>query len=93
MPVSRDTLAVMADFNPHDAKAPADSTELAPEITSRFLFVDVAAMRALQLRRGARVRLQLGEGRQMPHRLERAAMDEVKHRLVQYSVPETPGLK
>jgi hypothetical protein len=39
------------------------------------------------------VRLQLGEGRQLPHRLERAAMDEVKHRLVQYSVPDTPGLK
>jgi hypothetical protein len=39
------------------------------------------------------VRLQLGEGRHMPHRLERAAMDEVKHRLVQYSVPDTPGLK
>lgn len=83
----------MADSNLHDSNAPAAPTELAPEITSRFLFVDVAAMRANQLRRGARVRLQPAEGRHMPHRLERAAMDEVKYRLVQYSVPETPGLK
>jgi DNA-directed RNA polymerase subunit K/omega len=82
----------MADLNPHDhnARRP-DRTR--PEITSRFLFVDVAALRALQLRRGARVRLQTGEGRHLPHRLERAAMDEVKHRLVQFSVPDTPGLK
>jgi DNA-directed RNA polymerase subunit K/omega len=88
----RDTLGGMADSNLHDPSAPAAPTELAPEITSRFLFVDVAAMRANQLRRGARVRLQPAEGRHMPHRLERAAMDEVKHRLVQYSVPDTPGL-
>ncbi|HKW01597.1 MAG TPA: hypothetical protein VJN96_17350 [Vicinamibacterales bacterium] len=88
----RDTLDAMADTNLHDPDAPAAPTELAPEITSRFLFVDVAAMRANQLRRGARLRLQPAEGRQMPHRLERAAMDEVKHRLVQFSVPDTPGL-
>ena len=67
--------------------------ELAPEITSRFLFVDVAAMRANQLRRGARVRLRPAEGRQLPHRLERAAMDEVKQRLVLFTVPDSPAKK
>jgi DNA-directed RNA polymerase subunit K/omega len=84
----------MADSTPpQDPLAPALPTELAPEITSRFLFVDVAAMRANQLRRGARVRLQLTEGRHLPHRLERAAMDEVKHRLVLYTVPDPPLAK
>ncbi len=67
--------------------------ELAPPITSRFLFVDVASMRVNQLRRGARVRLQAGEGRHLPHRLERAAMDEVKQGLIRYSVPETPSAR
>ena len=84
----------MADQLPsHDEHAAAVPTELAPAITSRFLFVDVAAMRANQLRRGARVRLQPTEGRHLPHRLERAAMDEVKQRLISYTVPETPGLR
>jgi hypothetical protein len=50
-------------------------------------------MRANQLRRGARVRLQPTEGRHLPHRLERAAMDEVKQRLISYTVPETPGVR
>ncbi len=50
-------------------------------------------MRANQLRRGARVRLQATEGRHLPHRLERAAMDEVKQRLISYTVPETPGVR
>lgn len=92
--MTRDTLGRMADQHPpQDPHAPAAPTELAPEITSRFLFVDVAAMRANQLRRGARLRLLPAEGRHVPHRLERAAMDEVKHRLVQYAVPEWPSHK
>ena len=36
---------------------PMIPSEPAPPIDSRFLFVDVAALRAKQLRRGARVRL------------------------------------
>lgn len=83
----------MADSNLPQDHVPAGSTELAPEIISRFLFVDVAAMRANQLRRGARIRLTPTEGRHIPHRLERAAMDEVKQRLVQYSTPDTPPIK
>jgi DNA-directed RNA polymerase omega subunit len=60
------------------------SEPLAP-IESRFLFVDVAALRAKQLRRGARPRL--GEQVQVPHKAERVAMEEVKRGLVFYDVP------
>jgi len=81
----------MADsLPPQEEPAAATPNELATPITSRFLFVDVAALRANQLRRGARVRLQTGEGRHLPHRLERTAMEEVRQRLVLYSVPEQP---
>ena len=57
-------------------------------ITSRFLFVDVAAQRAKQLRRGALPRL---EKTGSPHKLERIAMEEVRTGLIQYSLP--PGLE
>ena len=65
----------------------------APLIESRFLFVDVAAMRAKQLRRGALPRLDeetLAQEphRAVPHKAERVAMEEVRHGLVQYEVPE-----
>jgi len=70
---------------------PAPRPKAAP-IESRFLFVDVAAMRAKQLRRGALPRLDdAGESeihRQHPHKAERIAMEEVKHGLVLYDVPE-----
>lgn len=59
----------------------------APEITSRFLFVDVASLRAKQLRNGALVRLDKTDGRHVPHKLERMAMEEVKRQLVEYAVP------
>jgi DNA-directed RNA polymerase subunit K/omega len=45
----------------------------------------VAALRAKQLRRGARPRL--GEEVQPPHKAERVAMEEVKRGLVYYDVP------
>ena len=54
-------------------------------IHSRFLFVDVAAQRANQLIRGARRRL---ETRDLPHKLERVAMEEVRHGLIDYHVPD-----
>jgi DNA-directed RNA polymerase subunit K/omega len=57
---------------------------LAP-IESRFLFVDVAALRAKQLRRGARPRL--GEQPLTPYKAERVAMEEVRRGLVYYDVP------
>jgi DNA-directed RNA polymerase subunit K/omega len=63
----------------------------APPIESRFLFVDVAAMRAKQLRRGARLRLNEDDGwdpnRPTVFKAERLAMEEVKHGLVLYEVP------
>jgi DNA-directed RNA polymerase subunit K/omega len=55
-------------------------------IDSRFLFVDVAAMRAKQLRKGARVRLAPEVPR--PIKPERMAMEEVRHQLVQWTLPE-----
>jgi DNA-directed RNA polymerase subunit K/omega len=59
----------------------------APEITSRFLFVDVAAQRAKQLRMGALARIDRTDGRHVPLKLERMAMEEVKRQLVEYTVP------
>jgi DNA-directed RNA polymerase subunit K/omega len=64
----------------------------APPIESRFLYVDVAAMRAKQLRRGARPRLAdeaeaLDQHRPAPHKAERIAMEEVRRGLVLYDVP------
>ena len=56
----------------------------APPIQSRFLFVDVAALRAKQLRRGARVRFDVEPP--APHKLERIAMEEVRRGLVYYEV-------
>ena len=66
----------------------------APPIESRFLFVDVAAMRAKQLRRGALVRLSDDDSsaeshRAQPHKAERIAMEEVRRGLVLYEVPSS----
>jgi DNA-directed RNA polymerase subunit K/omega len=70
---------------------PAIPTEPAPPIQSRFLFVDVAALRAKQLKRGARVRFEQEPG--VPaNKLERVAMEEVRRGLVQYTItPPRPG--
>lgn len=70
---------------------PAPRVKAAP-IESRFLFVDVAAMRAKQLRRGALQRLSdddeaAGVHRPTPFKAERVAMEEVRRGLVQYDVP------
>ena len=67
----------------------------AAAIESRFLYVDVAALRAKQLRRGALPRLDDdaadGVVRVVPHKAERVAMEEVKRCLVLYEVPDTPN--
>src|SRR6184192_3981932 len=71
------TAPLNADSQPH---GPAISSEPAPPIDSRFLFVDVAALRAKQLRRGARPRL--GENPPVPlYKAERVAMEEVRRGL------------
>jgi DNA-directed RNA polymerase omega subunit len=71
---------------PENAAIPA---EPAPPINSRFLFVDVAALRAKQLRRGARARFDAEQMTPSPHKPERVAMEEVRRGLVYYDVPET----
>jgi DNA-directed RNA polymerase subunit K/omega len=75
--------------------SPSAPRPKATPIESRFLFVDVAAMRAKQLRRGAVVRLdealESGEvARPLPHKAERIAMEEVRRNLVLYEVPAPP---
>ncbi len=66
-------------------------TEPAEPIHSRFLFVDVAALRAKQLRRGARLRFEAEPGVPTAFKLERLAMEEVKRGLVHYTVrPPVP---
>ena len=57
----------------------------APPVNDRFLFVDIAALRAKQLRRGARPRLNADAI--LPLKAERIAMEEVRQRLVQYELP------
>lgn len=78
---------------PSEPDAPPVPRPKAPAIDSRFLFVDVAAMRAKQLRRGALPRLseaeEGNEHRVVPHKPERVAMEEVRRQLVLYEVPPT----
>jgi len=74
------------------------SIEPAAPIESRFLFVDVAAQRAKQLRRGALPRLpELGPEAGPPSRpgrffkLERIAMEEVSRGFIHYTLPDNGG--
>jgi DNA-directed RNA polymerase subunit K/omega len=76
-----------------DVPDPQDSSvsepvpsEPAPPITSPFLFVDVAAQRAKQLRRGALPRIERPPAG--PHKLERLAMEEVRSGAIHYTLPE-----
>lgn len=75
------------DVTEHD-QGPLIPTEPAPPITSRFLYVDVAALRAKQLRKGARPRLGDNEGLEPLHKAERVAMEEVRRGLVSYDIPQ-----
>jgi DNA-directed RNA polymerase subunit K/omega len=59
-------------------------------ITSRFLFVDVAAQRAKQLRRGALARIDRHTPGHGPYKLERVAMEEVRTGLIHYALPTRP---
>jgi DNA-directed RNA polymerase omega subunit len=68
-----------------ESAARSDAGQPAVPITSRFLFVDVAAQRAKQLRRGALPRLD--KAPTTPHKLERVAMEEVRHGLIHYTLP------
>ena len=81
-----DETTAYSDQEPGSDDQPKIPSEPAPPISSRFLFVDVAALRAKQLRRGARVRL--GEEVPLAHKAERLAMEEVRRGLVYYDVPD-----
>ena len=72
-----------------ERQEPAEDLPPAPPVTDRFLFVDIAALRAKQLRRGATPRLRTdAAGRpDMPTKAERIAMEEVRQCLVQYELP------
>jgi DNA-directed RNA polymerase subunit K/omega len=68
-----------------DADEPREPDVFEPP-ASRFLFVDVAAMRAKQLRRGALARLGPSEGHNLL-KAERIAMEETRRGLVGYDLP------
>jgi DNA-directed RNA polymerase subunit K/omega len=95
-----------------DLEVQKDQPELAAELSeqvqgqpieSRFLFVDVAALRAKQLRRGAKSRLEVSEhdapappvtpaapspATVRKIKAERVAMQEVRQRLVEWQLPD-----
>ena len=76
----------MADTDLHGAEPVEEAADQsAAPITSRFLFVDVAAQRAKQLRRGALPRVERHASG--PHKLERLAMEEVRRQVIQYTLP------
>ena len=81
----------MADTETPDVQQPSEPAAPAPPITSRFLFVDVAAQRAKQLRRGALPRIDRTPTG--PGKLERVAMEEVRRGTIQYTLPPIPERK
>ena len=85
-----DTSSDIIEPNAEVQEEPSAPRPTAPPIDSRFLFVDVAALRAKQLRRGALPRLddEVEVGR-VPHKAERVAMEEVRRGLVLYDTPQS----
>ena len=73
------------DLDNEVADAGAPGPVIAEPPPSRFLFVDVAALRAKQLRRGALARL--GRDTHHPIKAERIAMEEVRRGFVGYDLP------
>lgn len=72
----------------------SETREPMPPVESRFLFVDIAALRAKQLRNGSRPRVEPlnrqdsgVESDQLPQKLERIAMREVEEGLIVYNLP------
>jgi DNA-directed RNA polymerase subunit K/omega len=80
-----------ANVSREQTEAPAlPALPAPPVIHSRFLFVDVAALRAKQLRRGARMRFEADQMASAPQKPERVAMEEVRRGLVYYAVLDQP---
>jgi DNA-directed RNA polymerase subunit K/omega len=86
----------MSDEVLQPEQAPAEQEPQVPRepaqpIESRFLYVDVSALRAKQLRRGAKPRLSdpVHDGEHArPTKAERIAMQEVKNGLVEWDLPD-----
>jgi DNA-directed RNA polymerase subunit K/omega len=79
------------------AAEPALEREKAPPVESRFMFVDIAALRAKQLRRGALARVDSenvdadgGPVAERDRKLERIAMAEVHEGLIHYDATPPP---
>jgi DNA-directed RNA polymerase subunit K/omega len=82
------------DLNTTEEPSEQMPPQPAPPVQSRFLFVDIAALRAKQLRRGALPRLEQvpdGDSRVEPRKPERIAMEEVRRGLVSYQLPDEPS--
>ena len=84
------------DVNAVEAPGPEARRERIAQVESRFLYVDVAARRAKQLRRGALPRLaalapdpETGERPVPTVKLERVAMQEVDEGLIVYELPDS----
>jgi DNA-directed RNA polymerase subunit K/omega len=79
------------EMNDIDTPETPEPRVIVPPVTNRFLYVDIAALRAKQLRRGALPRLdgpyEPTSHRDVPHKPERVAMEEVRRGLVQYDLP------
>jgi DNA-directed RNA polymerase subunit K/omega len=71
---------------PNETRTP-EPIEPVPPVSNRFLFVDIAALRAKQLRRGARPRIDARDFHPNPHKAERVAMEEVRSQKVPYDLP------
>lgn len=82
-------MADVESSEPQTGESEPAPAERADPIQSRFLFVDVAAQRAKQLRRGVVPRVPVEAG--AAHKLERVAMEEVRQGFIQYTLPPTPG--
>ena len=98
--MNESTTPLQTQDQPEEASADESTQQQSPEIQSRFLYVDVAAQRAKQLRRGSLPRLShlqahpdTGIRPEMPPKLERVAMDEVKQGLIGYELPDPSGPK
>lgn len=86
-----------AEITEVDPEESAEPRVTVPPVTNRFLYVDIAALRAKQLRRGALPRLdgpfEPAGQRDAPHKPERVAMEEVRRGLVQYDLPPLKVVK
>ena len=72
----------------------SETREPMPPVESRFMFVDIAALRAKQLRRGAKPKVKSSnrqdrsvEPGQPVQKIERIAMREVEEGLIVYDLP------